>query len=423
MKNSILNYLEPFEYDSPEEEYVFNIKGREYQGYTYLFDTTSKLYMALEYADNFIKTFQEYYEVHNKTKLPSVKLFIINSPEINAFTRYEEKLDSFCIGLFRGACEALEKNVEESFEKLINVLIPEDVKEGWYNQIYVDAIRFFTAHEYAHIVCGHVTKSENSYLEFMEGEKTEEENMFQQMKEFQADQMAMAFMCWMAYLDKESRYNLSLAYFKESVKEFWKDKKDKVPELIQKVVNDKKYSQYKEKLDITSADFICHDLKMIMAGANMVFFTLDNNRKLAIQKWIEKENIPEEERNKFCVYSGLSSIRKFDHPLPSIRLDSVIRIMDECIESNEATEIAEKWENEVSEFVWLVEIYRNEDDLGKMYCHIAHTPTAQKFIREQEELWQKKKNDFPAIIPPLERLFYENIIIDMSDDGVLINQI
>lgn len=113
-------------------------------------------------------------------------------------------------------------------------------------------------------------------------------------------------------------------------------------------------------------------------------------------------------------------MRKFDHPLPPIRLESVFRIMDENIESFEPEQIVDQLENDVANFAWVVEIYRNEFNLGDLYCHVPHTPTAQDYIQEMERLWQAKKNTFVSQLPPLVRLFYANRIVDMSDDGVLL---
>lgn len=65
---------------------------------------------------------------------------------------------------------------------------------------------FFVAHEYAHILCGHVDLQEKSYMEFMDDMLTEEENMYQQMKEFDADETAMRILCYMNRSSWESGY-------------------------------------------------------------------------------------------------------------------------------------------------------------------------------------------------------------------------
>ncbi len=109
-----------------------------------------------------------------------------------------------------------------------------------------------------------------------------------------------------------------------------------------------------------------------------------------------------------------------DHPIPALRLDAVTRIMDENIERFEGMENAEEICKNVSDYVWKVETLRCDNDIRKLYMHIAHTPTAQDFIQEVETLWQGEKEKFTAYIEQLERLFYENRIVDMNDDGILV---
>lgn len=70
--------------------------------------------------------------------------------------------------------------------------------------------------------------------------------------------------------------------------------------------------------------------------------------------------------------------------------------------------------------MWKVELLRCDNDVSRLYIHIAHTPTAQNFIQEIESLWQREKNNFRSYIDQLERLFYVNRIVDMRDDGVLV---
>ena len=102
-------------------------------------------------------------------------------------------------------------------------------------------------------------------------------------------------------------------------------------------------------------------------------------------------------------------------------MEAVIRIIDEYIESIEGTKNAEEICESVSAYVWDVEYLRCNFDVSKLYIHIAHTPTAQDFIREIEALWQSQKSKFKPFMIQLERLFYENRIVDMSDDGILIS--
>ena len=67
---------------------------------------------------------------------------------------------------------------------------------------------------------------------------------------------------------------------------------------------------------------------------------------------------------------------------------------DENIEGFEGIDKAEEICKEVSDYVWKVEILRCNNDVSRLYIHIAHTPTAQNFIQEIESLWQREKNNF-----------------------------
>lgn len=422
MSDFNIDDYKPADYNRPEEDHVFRIKGREYQGFTYVYDRDSALFKVLDFGDNFLTALRDYYKVLHNVDLPDVKLFVIDAPNnVNAFAKYEKTLNAYCVGVFSGACFSIEKNVEESFKNVVGILIPEEKTEIRFGQMLIQAIRFFVAHEYAHIVCGHVTEDdEDVYFEFADGEKSDEENLFQQMKEFQADQMAMAFLCGMAYQDADGRVRISMTWFEENEKRMWDKYQPNISDDMRKRITESKRKKYRSELDKRMKSMVHYDLQMIMGGINVVFYTMDCNRKSAMENYAQKHNISKEERESFYFQSGLSTIRKFDHPLPSIRLDAVSRIMDENIERNETVEIIEQWEKDVADFVWVVEIHRNEFNLGELYCHIAHTPTAQDFIQEMEILWQKEKNNFPALLPPLERLFYANRIVDMSDDGLLI---
>lgn len=417
-----INDYKSSDYNRPEEDYVFQIRGREYQGFTYVYDQDSVLFKVLDFGDNFLNAIRGYYKMLHNVELPDVKLFVIDAPNsVNAFARYEKSLNAYCIGVFSGACYAMEKNVEESFKNVLGVLIPEEKAEIRYGQIFIQAIRFFVAHEYAHIVCGHVTENdEDVYLEFADDPKSDEENLLQQMKEFQADQMAMAFLYGMAYQDADNRVRISMKWFEENEKRMWNEYQPNVPDDIRKLMTEGKPKRYRSQLDEKMKSMVHHDLQMIMGGVNVAFYTMDCNRKNAMKTYAKEHKITKETQESFYFQSGLATIKKFDHPLPSIRLDAVIRIMDENIERNEPIDKIEQWENDVADFVWVVEIHRNEFNLGELYCHIAHTPTAQDFIQEMDQLWQKEKNKFPALLPPLERLVYANRIVDMSDEGVLI---
>lgn len=275
------DYL-PKEYSQPEEDHIFCIDGKIYQGYTYVADRSFKAFQILDLGDNFLSVFRAYYKQIHNIELPKVKLFLIASKAINAFAVYEESLNSYCIGIFEGVCEQIEENVRSSFEKVKGVLFSEDEAEEWYDRIFVDAIRFFVAHEYAHIVCGHVTKEKDTaQFEFAAGEKSEEENLFQQMKEFQADQMAMAFLCGMAYQDTNTQHNVRVAQYDTREEQFWQENYPDMPKALRKMYLGKKREEFVAQSKEKCREFTHKRLKTIMGGINVVFYTLDINRKAA----------------------------------------------------------------------------------------------------------------------------------------------
>ncbi|WP_074679900.1 hypothetical protein [Marvinbryantia formatexigens] len=168
---------------------------------------------------------------------------------------------------------------------------------------------------------------------------------------------------------------------------------------------------------------IRRDFKYLMLGVNVVFLVLDERRARNLSSIADKQGITQEERTRFYFTLGLQLIRSVDHPIPALRLDAVIRIMDEYIESIEGMEKADEICKEVAAYVWEVEFLRCDYDVSKLYVHIAHTPAAQDFIREIEALWKREKHKFRPYIDQLERLFYENRIVDMSNDGILLNSV
>lgn len=421
MENFNISDYRPSTYSAPDEYHIFNINDRSYGAYRNVYDKESKMFEALDYAANFLETLQEYYKKLLNIELPSVRLYIVTDDSVNAFAKYEESLGSFCIGLFKGACDVIYENVMSSFEGLIGEgkLIPEEKRNARLDRLFIEAIRFLTAHEYAHIVCGHVTKDEHEFeIEFLEGGKTEEENLLQQMKEFQADQEAMIFQCSMAYWDAETRRGLANKDYELKTFAYY-DKA--VPGKLGKKLANSDIGYFKKYMDRMFDENVHDELQLIMGGVNVVFYTLDSRRRAAMKNWAIKQHISKEEQETFYFKSGLSTIRKIDHPLPAIRIDAVIRIIDEAIESGHDKETADAWSKDVSDYAWLVEINRNEFDLGNLYLHIAHTPTAQDFIQEMNLMWEQNKNSFVSYVPPLKYLFYFNRIVDMTDDGKLIH--
>lgn len=409
------------QYDVPEEDHVFSINGLKYQGFTYVADKASPAFTMLRCGHNFLTVFREYIMELEKNELPTVKLFIIDNSSVNAFAVYEKSLSSYCIGVNMGACIRIYNNVRESFSKLIGTLIPEEQSDIYLDLIYVEAIRFFVAHEYAHILAGH----EDNDPEHIHFEYTElvcnghNDNLFAQMKEFQADQMAVQYLCYMAHWNLTTETRIEADKAKEK---FIENNKIIYPEkLLLSIANQIRESRINDLRHQFDSKLFT-ELSFITAGVNVIFHTFDTNRKTVMENFAKKNGYPDEVKNSFVFKSGLMTLRDFDHPLPSLRMDAVTRIIDECIEHFVSPDEAEAWCEQVSRYSWEVEIVRNDYDLGKLYRHIAYTPIAQDFIQEMEVLWETKKYTFRSYVKPLVRLFYVNRIVYMTNDGELIDK-
>ena len=410
--------IKPKDYDVPLEEHTFWINKRSYYGSTYVYDKESPAFKMLDYGENFLRIFRQYYKIVYGIKLPKVKLFAIDNSSINAFAVYEKSLNSYCIGVFIGACEALYNNVHLSFEKLVGTLIPANKKDSWFFLIYIFAIRIFIAHEYSHILAGHVSTDNESFVfEMIDSDQINADNLISQMKEFQVDQMAAQDLCYMEHWHFTNRINIACAIERENFIKHFKTVFD--AEQLEKLAKENEI-RYRKRFNAPFYSRILESLKMIMAGINTVFYTFDSNRSRILAEFAERNNIPEVERESFFFRSGLQTIREFDHPLPSIRIDAIVRIVDECIDAFAPEGEADYWSEQVSDYSWEVEIVRNNYNLGNLYRHIAYTPTAQDFIQEMQALWEKNRDIFPAIVKPLVRLFYVNRLVHMTDDGVLI---
>lgn len=85
-------------------------------------------------------------------------------------------------------------------------LIPAEDRDKWVDFVYINAMRFFVAHEYAHILKGHIDTDGEGHFEFANEALSHEDNMFRQMKEFDADETAMSILCYMNRSSSESGY-------------------------------------------------------------------------------------------------------------------------------------------------------------------------------------------------------------------------
>lgn len=392
-------------------------------------DESAPAYVALDCGNDLIDKFKKYYELDYKREIPRPHLFVINNSDVNAFAVYEKGLSEYCIGINYGAFQKIKEKVEEIvdmvIEKSVNVpdedqLIPRGERDKWVDFVYINAMRFFTAHEYSHILNGHVDKDGEGHFEFADEAFSEDESLFQQMKEFDADETAMNILCYMA------RSSFELGYRRQSdrINQASSDNSQRLKQMgvPERLIN-MEAQRYADRMSLAFNEKVTNirrDFKYLMLGVNVVFLVLDERRARNLSSIADKQGISQEERTRFYFTSGLQLIRSVDHPIPALRLDAVIRIMDEYIESIEEKEKVDEICKEVAAYVWEVEFLRCDYDMRKLYVHIAHTPKAQDFIQEIEALWQREKNKFKPHIDQLERLFYENRIVDMSNDGVLL---
>lgn len=416
-------------------EHTFNFRQSttgctiSYRGSETLYDTSAPEYKALACGNDLIDKFKAYYKLGFQKEIPRPYLFVIDCQDVNAFAVYEESLKEYCIGIYLGAFRRIREKTEEIVDMVIerskdepeeNKLIPQSEREKWIDFVYINAMRFFVAHEYSHILNGHIDKGSEGHFEFAEGILSESENLFQQMKEFDADETAMNILCYMNRSSFETKYRIQSNEINRDMYENGQQlKRVGVPEALINMDAQRYINAILQASDMKVADIRQH-FKYLMLGVNVVFLVLDERRKKRLDGIADKLCISREEREGFYFTSGLRLIRMIDHPIPALRLDAVTRIMDENIEGFEGIKNAEEICKDVSDYVWKVEILRCENDVRKLYIHIAHTPTAQDFIQEIELLWQKEKEGFMAYIEQLEKLFYQNRIVDMNDDGTLV---
>lgn len=416
-------------------EYTFNFRQSAtgiitaYFGSETLYDDSSPEYIALDCGNDLIDKFKEYYELGFQREIPRPRLFAINCQDVNAFAVYEERLNAYCIGINLGAFQRIREKTEEIVDMVIerslnepeeSQLIPQNEREKWIDLVYINAMRFFVAHEYSHILNGHVDKNDEGHFEFADEVLPESDNLFQQMKEFDADETAMNILCYMNRCSFETRYHRQSDRINQALYDNSQQlKKMRIPEVLINIDSQRYISALLQANNMKVEDIRRH-FKYLMLGVNVVFLALDERRKERLDYIADKQRISSEDRKSFYFTSGLQLIRTVDHPIPALRLDAVIRIMDENIEGFEGIDKAEEICKEVSDYVWKVEILRCNSDISRLYIHIAHTPTAQNFIQEIESLWQREKNNFRSYIDQLERLFYVNRIVDMRDDGLLV---
>lgn len=394
-------------------------------------DESVPAYMAFDCGNDLIDKFKEYYVLSYQTEIPRPHLFLVNSPIVNAFAVYEKMLGEYCIGINYGAFQRIKEKAEEIVDMVIgksaNVskddqLIPAEDRDKWVDFVYVNAMRFFVAHEYAHILKGHIDTNGEGYFEFADETLSQAENLFQQMKEFDADETAMSILCYMNRSSFESLYRRQSDTINRNLQSNnHKLKQAGIPEALINM-EAKRYVDGIRLAHDEKEKSIRRHFKYLMLSVNVVFLVLEERQAKNLNNIADKLEIPSEERTKFYFTSGLQLIRNTDHPLPSLRLEAVIRIIDEYIEDIEGEKNSDEICEEVAAYVWEVEYLRCDFDVSKLYIHIAHTPTAQDFIREIEALWQSEKSNFKPFMNQSERLFYENRIVDMSDEGILLSR-
>ncbi len=408
-------------------DYTFNINGESYWGSDRL-DESAPAYAALDCGNDLIDKFRAYYSAGFGKQLPRPRLFVIQDARVNAFAVFEQALGEYCIGICYGAFQRISEKVEETVDMVIErsaglpageELISREKRDTWVDFVYINAMRFFVAHEYAHILCGHVDMSGAGHFEFADGMLSEDENLFRQMKEFDADESAMSILCYMTRSSFETGYRIHNHRVNQTLQANRGLIEYGLPEVLINMraqdLTDSLRRAYEAKVEGIRRHF-----KYLMLGVNIVFLVLDERRTGNLWEIADSLGIPEAERGGFCFSSGLRLIRAVDHPIPALRLDAVIRIMDECIELCEGGERAEEIFFEITNYVWEVEFLRCDHDITRIYLNIAHTPTAQDFMGEIEDLWQNEKTRFTPYIEQMKRLFYVNRIVHMSDDGEML---
>ena len=369
-------------------------------------DKSAPEYTAFDCGNDLIDKFKEYYELSYKTEIPRPHLFLVDSSVVNAFAVYEKTLGEYCIGINSGAFQRIKEKVEEIVDMVISKsdkvpkddqLIPAEDRDKWVDFVYINAMRFFVAHEYAHILKGHIDTDGEGYFEFADEALSLEDNLFWQMKEFDADETAMSILCYMNRSSSESGYrrqsniiNQNLQYNNQKLKQAG------IPEVLINLETQRYIDGIRRAFDAKVNNIRCH-FKYLMLGVNVVFLVLDERRAKNLNNITDKLGIPQENRTQFYFTSGLQLIRNTDHPIPSLRMDAVVRIMDDYIEDFEGPKTAEEICNSVADYLWEVEYLRCDCDVSKLYIHIAHTPTAQDFIREIEALWRSEKKQVQTV--------------------------
>lgn len=122
-----------------------------------------------------------------------VSIWIVNDIRVNAFAkRYEGKN---YIVLTIGLCVAFWKEVEEfignkNFRKVFH--LSEEKEDSYKKELYQSMLNFIIAHEFGHIVHGHVlANSEDNFIEELYAdETTNKDNWLTQLREFDADYYA-----------------------------------------------------------------------------------------------------------------------------------------------------------------------------------------------------------------------------------------
>ena len=167
-------------------EYTFKFRRStsklpiQYLGSDSIYDETSSEYIALDCGNDLIDMFKEYYKVGYKKEIPRPHLFVIDSSDINAFATFEKTLGEYCIGINLGTFQRIKEKTEEIVKMIIEKcadeprdkkLILPDEEDKWIDAVYINAMSFFVAHEYAHILNGHVEENSEGYFEFVDEEK------------------------------------------------------------------------------------------------------------------------------------------------------------------------------------------------------------------------------------------------------------
>ena len=210
-------------------------------------------------------------------KKMNISLWVYNSTLTNAFAQKCDDANyiALSVGLLQSFWNAANEFVyHENFHKVIK--LADENKPGFIDNIFLSMVIFIVAHEFGHIAHGHLlyNNSGNFVTEYMSSRRklTPEENLREQMKEFDADNVAadisFALNIYGALEKNDTRYlksHIDALYI--------------ATYLVFRTLAEKKkrdYDSYFEK-DIDSYDHPYPGLRMFYTNIFYAAWIIDNN--------------------------------------------------------------------------------------------------------------------------------------------------